>query len=285
LPLSSLILVLTAAVLHALWNFVLKRTGERFLVAWWALAIGSLIYMPLFLFFPVIPVEIWPYAISSGLVETFYMIALIGAYSLADFSLVYPLARGTAPLLLAVGAAVFLGERLNLHGYTGLVVLLAGLFVIAAGPFWNGERGRLSDWKGVAASLLVSVFVATYSTIDAAAVQLMNPITYNALMLALMSAFLAPVIFKKYGVRRVIETGRKDWPRFLVIGFLLVLTYMLVLIAYSRGNVSYAGALREVSVVIGAFVGWKLLGEKMGKVRLFGSAIIFIGIFLIASAG
>jgi drug/metabolite transporter (DMT)-like permease len=147
----------------------------------------------------------------------------------------------------------------------------------------QGRWGAV-PWAGILAALGVAVCIAVYSTIDAAAVQIMDPVSYNVLILALMALFMTPLIFWQYGASKVWQTGRKEWKKFSLVGAFTVLTYMLVLIAYSQGHVSYAGALREVSVVFGAIMGWRFLGEKMGAVRIAGAVVIAAGIVIIASA-
>src|SRR5690348_2282561 len=110
MPLSALGLLLLAAVLHALWNLFVKRAGEKQIFTWWALVVGVVGFSPLIFFGAALPARAWPYILGSAVMEAIYYIALTLAYKLGDFSLVYPLARGAAPALLAVWAALFLGE-------------------------------------------------------------------------------------------------------------------------------------------------------------------------------
>src|SRR5215831_16846820 len=114
MPLKALALVLVAAALHVGWNVMVKQIEERQVFTWWALVIGAIVYLPLLALHTPIPATIWPYAISSALVEAAYYLMLMRAYAHGDFSLVYPLARGAAPALLAVWSMVFLGERPHL---------------------------------------------------------------------------------------------------------------------------------------------------------------------------
>src|SRR5215210_251919 len=100
MPLTAIALVIVAAALHTGWNVILKQAQARQVFTWWACVVGALFYLPVFAFNVSIPARIWPYAVSSALVEAAYFIALIRAYEYGDFSLVYPIARGTAPVLL-----------------------------------------------------------------------------------------------------------------------------------------------------------------------------------------
>src|SRR5581483_7043980 len=120
MPPIALGLLLFAAALHALWNLFVKRAGEKQIFTWWALLVGVVCFAPLVIFGPALPARVWPYILGSGALEALYFVALTLAYKLGDFSLVYPLARGAAPALLAVWTALFLGERLTPFGLLGL---------------------------------------------------------------------------------------------------------------------------------------------------------------------
>src|SRR5689334_5963727 len=119
MPPTALALLLIAAILHASWNFFVKRAKEKQVFTWWGLFIGSLCFIPLLIVNHPFPASIWPYVISSALVEAVYYIVLTRAYANGDFSLVYPMARGTAPAFLLVWAVLFLGERPHLMGLLG----------------------------------------------------------------------------------------------------------------------------------------------------------------------
>src|ERR1051326_4008788 len=167
MPLSALGLLLLAAVLHAFWNLLVKRAGEKQIFTWWALVVGVVCFTPLVFFGPALPARVWPYVLGSGALEAVYFIALTLAYKLGDFSLVYPLARGAAPALLAVWTAIFLGERLTPFGLLGLGILLVGLLVVGSGSWWT-QRKTASGVSGLAigAAFLVALSISLYSVID-----------------------------------------------------------------------------------------------------------------------
>src|SRR5437764_11535081 len=129
MPPTALVLLLIAAILHAGWNFFVKRAHEKQVFTWWGLVIGSLCFIPLLIVSHPFPVFIWPYVICSALVEGAYYIVLTRAYDNGDFSLVYPMARGTAPAFLLIWAVLFLGERPRLTGLLGIALLVLGLMV------------------------------------------------------------------------------------------------------------------------------------------------------------
>src|SRR5579863_671754 len=127
MPLPVLGILLVAAMLHAGWNMLVKQAREKQVFTWWALVVGSSIFLVLWITNQPFPLRVWPYVIVSALVEGAYFLILTRAYEHGDFSLVYPMARGTAPAFLAIWAVIFLGERPGLYGWIGLGLLVVGL--------------------------------------------------------------------------------------------------------------------------------------------------------------
>lgn len=285
MPFSALGLLITAAILHAAWNLFVKRAREKQVFTWCALAAGSICFAPLLAQVFAFPASIWPYAVSSGLMEALYYLALISAYGIGDFSLVYPLARGSAPALLTVWAMLFLGERPRPFGLLGIGLLVVGLIVIGGTSWWKLRRVAAPGNGALLLALGAALCISIYSAIDGAAVQHVAPLPYTVLVIGLASLFVAPVVFLRYGGSAVLTEVRTNGLRIVVVGLLMLFTYMLVLLAYTLARVSYGGAVREVSVVFAAVLGWRLLGEDFGKIRLLGALLIFGGILTIAVGG
>ena len=288
MPLTAIGLVIVAAALHTGWNVIVKQAQEaRQVFTWWACVAGSLIYLPVFAFHPSIPARIWPYALSSALAEAAYFITLIRAYQHGDFSLVYTLARGAAPVLLTLWALAFLGEQPALFGYVGLIILLCGLVMVGSGRFLRSRQPvyTAGSASGVGAALSVAVCISTYSAIDAAAVRLMSPLPYTVLALSLACLFVTPFMLARYGYRPLIKEWRARRGRIILVGVFMQLTYILVLYAYQLGRVSYVGALRELSIIFAALTGWRLMGEAFGAVRLIGVVLAFVGIVIMTVGG
>lgn len=283
---TALLVLLAAAILHAGWNLLVKQAADKHLFTWWALVAGSILFSPMLLQAGTWPARIWPYALASGLCEAAYFVALATAYRLADFSLAYPLARGTAPLLLALGSIVFLKEHLRFGGVLGLSLLIVGLLIVGTTGTTrtSGTKKHGKPWAGVAAALAVAVLIALYTVIDGAAVRFVQPGPYNGLVLGLTALFLTPFILVRYDRRMLLAEWRRHGWRIVAVGALLLLSYGLVLFAYTIAPVAYAGAVREVSVVFAALAGWWWLGEPMGRLRLLGAVLICAGISLIAVA-
>lgn len=284
MPVLAILLLFGSALLHTTWNLLLKQAGEKYIATWWAILIGSSVFLP-FLFFTGLPARVtWLLLLLSVGVEIAYYILLSTAYRDADFSLVYPLARGTAPALIAIWAVLFLGEQLSLLGAAGLAVIVIGLLLVAGGNLFNA-KGISPHWRGVAMALVLALLISIYSTIDGAAVKRTPAFSYAVLIFFLAPVFTAPLMFRVYGWQTLRAGLSAHWLRIVGVGLLTVSAYLLALAAYSMARVSYVGAIREVSVVMGAFAGWHFLHERLGGWRVFGSVIIFAGILLIAFSG
>jgi drug/metabolite transporter (DMT)-like permease len=274
-----------AAALHAGWNFLVKRAGERQVFTWLAMLVGVASFAPFVLPRAAIPPQIWLYIVASAVVELIYVLALTYAYDKADFSLVYPLARGAAPALLVLWAALFLGERPKVAGLFGLAFLIAGLVVVGGAAWWGRPGAAAPNPTGVIAALGVAGCISIYSAIDGAAVRQINPLPYIVLVLGLTALLLAPPILLRYGTHIVATEWRANWPRIVLVGVATMFAYIFVLQAYAISGVSYAGAIREISVVFGALAGWRWPGEGFGMIRTLGAGLIFFGILVIAVAG
>ena len=276
-------LLLAAGTLHAAWNLLLKRAANRLVVTWLALLVGSVLFLPVLVAAPV-PRPIWPFVAASAVVECAYYLLLTYAYGQADFSQVYPLARGAAPALLAVWAVVVLREHPSVLGVAGLALVVGGLVPLGSGATWWKWGGPGFRTRGVAASFGVALCVSVYSLIDGVAVRRTSPAPYTVAVLLVGALLLAPPILVRYGGRAVLAELRGQFPRIVAAGALMLFAYILVLRAYVVAPLAYAGAVREVGVVIAALAGWLWLGESFGARRLAGAIAVFLGIVVLAAA-
>lgn len=240
--------------------------------------------MPGLFFTGMPPHEIWSFAIGSAALEAAYMLTLSLAYKNSDFSLVYPMARGTAPAFLLLWSLLFLHEGLTVWGIIGLVLIISGLIL-------SGTSSLISNWtnlpnlQGIAAALATAFFISVYTFVDGIAVKRGPSLPYGLLMFTLIPVWFTPFVLRIYGWKQVVAEWKIQRGRFLATGFFGVLAYLIALYAYSFAPISYSGAIREVSVVLGALAGWYFLKEKLGSVRLVGAFIIFAGILTIALLG
>jgi len=284
MPLLAIALLFVSASLHTLWNLLLKKSRQKFIASWWIVVIGAIMFMPGLFFTGMPPREIWHLALLSAGLEASYMLTLSLAYKNSDFSLVYPMARGTAPAFLLLWSLLFLHEKLTGWGLVGLTLIISGLIL-------TGTSSLIQNWsnlpniKGILAALATAFFISVYTFVDGIAVKRGPALPYGLLMFTLIPVWSTPFVLRSYGWSHVIGEWKLQPGRFLIAGFLGVLAYLIALYAYSFAPISYSGAIREISVVLGALAGWRFLGENLGSVRMIGAFIIFSGILIIALLG
>jgi len=280
----AIALLLTSAILHALWNLLLKQSPEKYVAMGWQVIISGALSFILLFFTGLPPRSMWLFAIISMTLEAIYFVLLSLAYSDHDFSLVYPVARGTAPALVVLWSFLFLREIPSAGGFIGIITIICGLIIIGSPNFFQPHEGKL-QFKGIAIALLIALVISIYTLVDGFAVKHGPALPYGLTMFVMVPVLTTPVLVGHYGWERLIE-GRHWHPaRLILVGFLGVIAYLFALFAYSIAPVNYSEAIREVSVVLGAFAGWQFLGEKLGKIRVLGAAVIFVGIVLIAMFG
>jgi len=284
MPTPAIALLFLSASLHTLWNLLLKGTRNKFIASWWIVTIGAVMYLPGLFLIGMPPRDLWYFALISAGLEAVYFLTLSLAYKNSDFSLVYPMARGTAPAFLLLWSLLFLHEKLTGWGLLGLIMIIGGLILSGASSLIQ-NRKNIPNIQGIAAALGTAFFISMYTFVDGSAVKRGPALAYGILMFTLIPVWLTPIVLRKYGWSQVVGEWKNQPVRFLMTGFLGVASYLIALYAYSFAPISYSGAIREVSVVLGALAGWYFLGEKMGPVRVIGALIIFSGILVIALLG
>ena len=284
MPILAVVLLLTSAVLHALWNLILKQSSEKYIAMGWQVIISGIISVVALFFTGLPPRSMWIFALISMTLEAIYFVLLSFAYSDHDFSLVYPVARGAAPALVMLWSFLFLQEVPSTLGFIGIATIVFGLVIIGATSLSQPHEGK-PKFKGIAIALLIALVISIYTLIDGFAVKHGPVMPYGLSMFMLVPVLTTPVIVRHYGRDHFVKAWKDQPARLILVGFLGVIAYLFALFAYSIAPVNYSEAIREVSVVIGAFAGWQLLGEKLGKTRVLGAAVIFAGIVLIAVFG
>ncbi len=284
MPISALILLFFSASMHALWNFLLKSADEKYIAMGWQVILSGLFSLGFILYIGLPPKEMWGFAVISMLLEALYFILLCSAYSDHDFSLVYPIARGAAPALLVLWSAIFLREELTVGGYIGLAMITGGMVVIGATTLLNNPEEK-PHFKGILTALAVALVISIYTFIDGTAVKTGPALPYGLSMFVMVPFVTTPYITYRYGWKPFARMWNLKRGYLLMGGALGLVAYMFALFAYTFAPLSYSGAIREVSAVIGAFLGWKFLKEEMGGVRVIGSAIVFAGVMVIAVFG
>jgi len=284
MPTFAILLLLVSAILHTGWNLLIKQSEDKYIVTWWMVTIGGVFAIIALLFTGLPPREMWLFAIISICVEAVYFVTLSYAYHDNDFSLIYPVARGAAPAFLALWSFLFLHEKLTSGGMIGLGMIIGGLLIIGINTLSQAHVNHL-HFKGAAVAVFIALLISIYSTIDGAAVRNGFAVPYVLSMFAFVPLPITPFIFREYKWTKIKEVLIKQPLRVPLASILGVLSYLMAVFAFSIAPVSYAGAVREVSVVLGALAGWWFLKERMGGVRVFGAIVIFAGILIIAMFG
>lgn len=264
MPPLALALVLLAAFLHAGWNLLLHGTEDRLAAATVAGLVSGVALLPAIVLAP--PWQVWPLIVLSALAESAYAICLTTAYRLGALSLAYPLARGTAPLLVTLGGWLALAQLPTVWTLTGTGALALGLSFVAT------ARSRAGQGAAIAFALLTGVCISTYATIDAVAVRQVNPASYLGAVLGLQGIVLVGVL--RGDLKRLRQAA---WPG-VQIAFGSVASYLLVLLAFQRANAGPVATLREVSVLIGVL----LAREQKGLRVWLGVALVVLGAILTA---
>lgn len=281
MPVEAVALIIVSALMHATWNAVMKRSRDPHVQFLSMAGIGGLVTAPWLVgAFPAVPWEAHALACLSGLLEVGYVWLLATAYQRYDFSLVYPVARGSAPLILMLFAIVALGERPSPIAIGGIVAIVVGIYAMSAGAT-SGWLQPLRE-RSVGLSLAVGVTIASYSAIDKIGVGFAPAIAYVSLVYIWTGVWLLPTLLPGRGVAGIVQVYRDEWRAALLVGTFSGATYAIVVFAFSLSPVSYAGALREISVVFAALIGWLRFREPLGPGRTVAAVVVALGASLIA---
>ena len=271
-------LVLSAALIHAMWNAVVKGAADRTITFALVMAghtIPALIAVP---FLPLPDPQAIPYLIASVFIHWGYYYLLVSAYRFGDLSLVYPIARGATPLLVALSALFFINETLSLQGWAGLILVSPGIFALA---LFSSRQEK--PFMAVAFALATAMTIATYSVVDGVGIRASSdPFSYIAWLFILEGLVFFLIIIPRQ--ERLRQFNRKQIITGLVGGVLAGLAYGLVLYAKTMAPLGMVSALRETSVIFAAMIGLFLFGEGPAKPRLSAAVIVSLGIVLLSTA-
>src|SRR6202142_1419381 len=270
--------VLFAPLCHAGWNALIK-VGLDPLSTTTLISIGSgvvaLILLPLV---GVPAAAAWPWLIASVIIHLFYFVALIEAYRTGDLGQVYPIARGSAPLLTATAATFFVGEKLSLIDWAGIVALVAGVFLLSAR---GGRELARIDRRAVGFALMTALTICAYSVVDGVGARLAgNPNAYSLSLFVGIALVMLPYALIRDG-RDVIPAMRTYWRRGFAGGALQVLSYGIAIWAMTLAPIAIVATLRETSVLFGAVIAVIVLKEPLRAVRIAAAMLIVCGLVLI----
>lgn len=291
MPLTALVLVLLAALLHALWNVVAKQAGGDHRFVFITASAVALLWAPVAVWFgwhelPRWGWREWTTVGASAAVHSIYYVVLLKGYRASDLTVVYPVARGSGPLLATFGALLVLGETLTPAGGAGAVAVCGGVFLIAGGPrLWRHAHDPAAAARvraGLRWGMLTGALIAVYTVIDGYAVKvlLVGPVLLDYMGNLLRVPMLLPAAMRD---RAALATAwRAQWRHALVVALLSPLAYVLVLYAVSMAPLSHVAPAREVSMLIAALIGGRLLREGDRVLRLLGAACIASGVVALA---
>jgi len=265
-------LVLCAALLHASWNAVLRSGADRL----WSIAVMSLasgvVSVPAVLVLALPAAPSWPYILLSAALHVGYNLFLVSAYRHGELGQVYPVARGSSPLLVTLGAALFAGERLGLPALLGVTFVSLGIISLARG---KGSARPVS----IGTALATGIFIAGYTVTDGIGARLSgDPQAYSA-WLFLLDGLPMPLIYLLRRGRFTIDLRAPETLKSAFGGVISLIAYGLIIWAVSLGPMGPVSALRETSVVFAALIGRYFLSETLTARRLAACAVIAFGAF------
>lgn len=291
MPLSAFALILLAGIIHASWNIAAKKANGDARFAFQSGVLMAVVWAPvgIALGWSVVPswgYTEWGFIVLSGVLHVFYYVILLRGYRKSDLTVVYPLARGSGPLLSSLVAILFLGERISLTGVAGIAGVVLGVFLVAGGPgLWRKkhdpvQRERVK--KGIRYGVLTGAFIAAYTVADSYAVKFlaMSPILLDYFGNFVRVGLLLPAALHDRAT--TVRMWRAQWKYALLVAAISPVSYVLVLYAVQQAPISHVAPAREVSMLFAALIGGHLLREGDRLLRLLGAAFIAAGVVALA---
>ena len=291
MALDAFALIILAGLIHAGWNIAAKKAGGDARFAFFTAVLMMVVWAPLGWWLgrdavPLWGAREWAFIVASGLLHVLYYVILLRGYRRADLTVVYPLARGSGPLLSSFVAITLLGEQLSWLGALGIAGVVGGVFLIAGGPALlratHDPAARTRVHAGMGYGLLTGAFIAAYTVVDGYAVKvlLMSPILVDYMGNFVRVALLAPVVLRDLPTAAVLWGAQ--WRFALLVAVVSPIAYVLVLFAMREAPLSHVAPAREVSMLFAALIGGHLLGEGDRLARLCGAACIALGVTALA---
>ncbi|MFN3656643.1 MAG: EamA family transporter [Pseudolabrys sp.] len=270
--------VLFAAFCHAGWNALIKVGLDPLSTTTLIAICSGLVALAFAPFFGLPDPASWPWLVASVVIHLFYFAALIESYRAGDLGQVYPIARGSAPLMTAGATALLIGEYLSPLGWTGIVVLVSGVIMLSARG--GGEFTRF-DPRAVGFALLTALTICAYSVVDGTGARLSgNPAAYTMWMFVGNALVLTPYAVWRGG-RGVFAAMHHYWRRGLIGGAMQLFSYGIALWAMTLAPIAIVATLRETSVLFGAAIAVAVLKEPLRAVRVVAAVLILCGLVLI----
>ncbi|EUB96030.1 protein of unknown function DUF6 transmembrane [Rhizobium sp. CF080] len=271
---SVVLLALFAAVLHACWNAFLRSGADRF----WTMTIMALAMtvaaLPVALILPLPAAEAWPYLVGSAVFQLIYSLLLVAAYRHGELGQVYPIIRGSAPLLVTLAGVIFARELPLPLSMVGICFVVLGIMLLALG------KGKASTGSMLYA-LATGVSIAGYSTVDAVGIRLSGNTSAYITWVFVLPGILLLVAFMAMRGRLRVDLRSRETLKAVGGGLVSLVSYGAVLVAYSMAPAGPVSALRETSVVFAVLIGWLFLGETLSAKRIAACIVVAAGAILI----
>jgi drug/metabolite transporter (DMT)-like permease len=270
-PTAALLLALAAAGLHAFWNLVIARARDVEAATAVVLALSLVLYAPVAALTWDVEPEVWPYVVASSAFELAYVILLAAAYRRADLSIVYPVGRGLAPVLVLLAGVVLIGAQTSPAEVAGVLLVAAGVLLV---------RGiRVEPGPGVPFGVAIAVTIAAYTLIDNRGVEHADPLAYLELVMAAPAVIYLAAMLSLKGVGPV--RSELNLATFLA-ALASFGAYGLALAALQLASAASVAAVRETSIVIAVALAAPVLRERVGVRRLAGAAVVVAGVALLS---
>jgi len=272
------IAVIFAAAIHSIWNGMIKKHEDKY-IALVALVLGHLPLSIIVLFFtPIISLESVPYIFISAIFLAGYEWCLLSAYRLEDYTKVYPIARGSAPIFIAIFSLLFFSINISKFELMGIFLISLGIIILSIKNFKD-----IKNYSAIFYAIATGFFISCYSITDGFGGRAsFSPINYTAWLLIFNATVTFPIlliIMKKTGaIKKVFEKGKKI---FFVGGFLSFIAYAIVVWAFTHAPVPTVAALRETSIIFALLIGSLFLKEKLTSIKIISILIIFMGVIFL----
>jgi len=260
--------------MHAVWNLLVKSSDDQLVAAWTVVAGAAILALPVLGFMGPPDRSVWDLILISTVIQVTYVLTLAAAYRVGDLSFVYPLARGTSPVLVSLAGVAFLGDEISALGWVGVLTVTGALTLLA----W-----RRLDRSGLAMALATGVLISLYTSVDAAAVREQgSALPVIAAEFVLLAIALGLVVIVMRGRGSMLGMVKADWRKAAVGGFATGTAYLLVMVAALTAPVGLVSGVRETSVLIAVIASRLVLHEEVTRAQIGTVAAAVAGIAFIA---
>ena len=274
----AMTMVLLAAFLHAVWNSLVKGGNDKFLTVVSVAMFSTFAAMVSLAFFPFLANEAWPYIVFSLILHTAYSCFLAQSYHYGDLSFVYPIARGIAPLLVALLSYFYAGEVLEVHELVGIALICIGIMSVT---LTSNRKKAVDNKKAIFFSIGTGCFIASYTIVDGIGARVSgDPFAYGVWLFTFIGWPLLAIALFTRGKEAVFKGFKESLKAGIIGGGFSFVAYVLVIWALSFNLMASISALRETSVIIGSIIGVYIFKESFGKWRVFAATLVTMGVLV-----